>query len=118
MFKASGRGIQISAGDTGIIRFDIEGVTLTDKDRAVFTVKSRSGQTVIRKIIRPENETEVVVPLVNADTERMEPGVYEWDIRIVQNAKLGANGDVVDGSSVSTPYPPGQFTVMRTVGFV
>lgn len=118
MFKASGQSIQISAGDTGVIRFDVEGARLTDKDRAVFTVKTRSGQTMIRKIIKPEKETEFMVPFVNVDTEQMEPGTYEWDIRIVLKAKLGANGDVVDGEIISTPYSPGQFTVLRVVGSV
>jgi hypothetical protein len=118
MFKASGQSIQISAGDTGVIRFDVEGARLTDRDRGVFTVKTRSGETMIRKIIKPEKETEIMLPLVNSDTEKMQPGVYEWDIRVVLNAKFNASGDVVDGDSISTPYAPGQFTVMRVVGNV
>ena len=118
MFKASGSLIQISAGDTGIVRFDVEGTKLTEKDRAVFTAKTRSGQTVLRKIIKPEKEDEILLPFVNADTEKVTPGNYEWDIRIVLGAKFGAGGDVVDGDDVITPFLPGQFSVLRTVGNV
>ena len=118
MFKAGGNLIQISAGDTGIIRFDVEGVELTGHDRAVFTVKAKSGQVMIRKIIKPDKADCIMLPFINSDTEKMAPGVYEWDIRIVLKAKLGANGDVVDGEVISTPFAPGQFNVIRVVGSI
>ena len=118
MFKVSGSMIQISAGDTGIIRMPVEGARLTDKDRAVLTVKDKNGRVMIRKVAKPENERDFVLPLVNADTESMAPGNYEWDIRIVLGAKIGAGGDVVDGDTVATPFPPGQFTVLKVVGSV
>ena len=118
MFKASGHLISISAGDTGIIRMPVEGAKLADKDRAVFTVKNKTGTIMIHKVIKPENAGEFVIPFVNADTEGMTPGNYEWDVRIVLNAKIGAGGDVVDGGTIATPFPPGQFTVCRVVGSV
>lgn len=118
MFKVNGGLIQISAGDTGIIRMPVEGATLGDKDRAVLTVKDKNGKTLIRKVAKPESESEFVLPLVNADTENMTPGNYEWDIRIVLGAKIGSGGDVVDGDTIATPFPPGQFTVLKVVGSV
>lgn len=118
MFLVNGRSIRISAGDTGVIRFEIEGPALGDKDRGVFTVKNQKGDVMIKKIIAPEKPDEICVPFVNSDTEKMAPGTYEWDIRVVFGAKMGAGGDVVDGENVVTPYAPGQFSVMKVVGSV
>ena len=118
MFNVSGLSIQISAGDTGVIRFEIEGTSLTEKDRGVFTVKNRNGMIMIKKIIQPERKNEICVPFVNGDTEHLTPGVYEWDMRIAIKAKIAENGDVVDGESVVTPYLPARFTVLKVVGNV
>ena len=118
MFQANNRVILLSRGDTGILRFAVEGVSLTERDRAVFTVKNSRGVVMIRKIVQPDKPDEIRIPLVNSDTENILAGSYEWDIRVVIEAKLAANGDVVDGSAVATPYPPGIFRIVKVVGSV
>lgn len=117
MFEVNGRMIRISRGDTGLITFDVEGITLTDADRAVFTVKRHGGGMVMQKVIEPEG-SRIIVPFVNEDTEHIRPGVYEWDIRYVLDAVEDAEGRVTDGREVLTPYLPGEFRIERTVGDV
>ena len=53
MFKVSGRTIQVSQGDTGVLHFDVEDMPLGKRDRAVFTVKKRTGGVIMRKIAAP-----------------------------------------------------------------
>lgn len=117
MFEVNGRMIRISRGDTGLITFEVEGIELTENDRAVFTVKRRSGGVVIQKVIEPE-ENKILVPLVNEDTDKLRPDTYEWDIRYVIEAVEDTDGSVTDGREVLTPFPPGDFKIERTVGNV
>lgn len=117
MFEVHGNCIRISAGDTGVIRFEAEGIELTPSDRAVFTVKRRGGGAVIRKIVEPEGNA-ILVPFVNGDTEKLHADSYEWDIRYVLDAQLDGRGEVTDGREVITPFAPGNLQVMKVVGDV
>lgn len=117
MFEVNGRMIRISRGDTGMIAFETEGIVLTDADRAVFTVKRRSGGMVMQKVIAPE-EGRIRLPFVSSDTEKLRPDSYEWDIRFVIDAVEDEDGAVTDGREVLTPFAPGEFVIMRTVGSV
>lgn len=117
MFEVNGRLIRVSRGDTGLITFTVEGISLTENDRAVFTVKRRSGGVVIQKVIEPEGNN-ILVPFVSGDTERLRPDTYEWDIRYVIDAVEDGEGRVTDGREVLTPFPPGEFRIERTVGDV
>lgn len=115
MFTVSGRTIRLSRGDTGIIPFRVEGVTLTDADRAVFTVRRRSGAGLIQKVIMPEDNI-FYVPFTNDETDGWREGEYSWDIRIVLDAVLDAAGKVTDGREVITPWAPGKLEVVKVVG--
>ncbi|MBQ7785978.1 MAG: hypothetical protein IJ381_07525 [Clostridia bacterium] len=118
MFKAGGRTIMISAGDTGILRFSVDGVSLTGKDRAVFTIRRKNGGSVImQKVMEPLDEHTFMMAFVNEDTQNIKTDGYEWDIRIVLDAQM-AGGSVVDGREVITPFQPGNFQVMKVVGTV
>ena len=117
MFRVRGRTIEVSAGDTGVIRFAAEGAALTQADRAVFTVKKRSGETVIEKIAVPQGN-EIRIPFVNADTEHLRADTYLWDIRYVLDAKMDEKGAVTDGREVITPMLPGAMHVMKVVGSI
>ena len=115
MFAVSGRKIRLSRGDTGIIPFRVEGVTLTNADRAVFTVKRKSGAALIQKVIAPE-ENIFYVPFTNDETDGWKEGEYSWDIRIALDAVLDAEGRVTDGREVITPWAPGRLDVVKVVG--
>lgn len=117
MFEVNGQLIRVSRGDTGLITFAVAGISLRENDRAVFTVKRRSGGVAIRKVIEPEGGN-ILVPFVSGDTERLRPGTYEWDIRYVIDAVEDSEGRVTDGREILTPFPPGEFRIERTVGDV
>lgn len=117
MFTVNGRSIAISRGDTGILTFVFAGAELTDADRAVFTVKRKSGGMICQKVIAP-TDGKIYVPFTNDETDDWMPGVYEWDLRIVLDANTDASGKVTDGREVITPWEPSRFEVVRTVGQV
>lgn len=118
MFTVTGRTIRLSRGDTGIIPFRVEGVTLSAEDRAVFTVKRRSGGTLLQKVISPAEDGLIYVPFTNEETDGWKPDRYDWDIRFVLGATQDADGKVTDGREVITPWPPGVFEVVKVVGEV
>ena len=115
MFTVSGRTIRLSRGDTGIIPFRVEGVTLTEADRAVFTVKRRNGAALIQKVIAPEDNI-FYVPFINDETDGWKEGEYSWDIRIALGAVLDQAGRVTDGREIITPWAPGMLEVVKVVG--
>lgn len=115
MFTVSGRTIRLSRGDTGIIPFRVDGVKLTDEDRAVFTVKRRSGAVLAQKVIMPEDNI-FYVPFINDETDGWKEGEYNWDIRIALGAVLDQTGRVTDGREIITPWAPGTLEVMKVVG--
>lgn len=116
MFDVLGRTIRISRGDTGLIRFAAEGIALTEKDLCVFTVKRRTGGTVMEKVIEPE-EGAYLIPFTNADTE-IPIGDYEWDIRIALDAVTDGTGRVTGGREIITPWPPATLKIVKAVGSV
>lgn len=95
----------------------MEGVTLTDEDRAVFTIKRKTGATLIQKIVMPEDGV-FYVPFTNDETDGWKPGQYEWDLRIVLGAVTNALGEVTDGREVITPWAPNTLEVVKVVGEV
>lgn len=58
------------------------------------------------------------MPFINAETDRWKPGVYQWDIRIVLDARMQTDERVTDGREVITPWPPSLFEVIKVVGEV
>lgn len=115
MFRVCGTRISLSRGDTGLLTFEADGVTLTDSDRAVFTIRRRNGGIVMEKIAVPE-DNRVQIPLLNAETEALCEDEYQWDIRYALGAVLDADGRVTDGREIITPLAPGIFRVEKVVG--
>lgn len=117
MFEAMGRTIRISRGDTGLLTFSVQGIGLTDADRAVFTIRRKNGGILMEKTIEPQ-ENCIRIPFTNEETERMPAGRYAWDIRFALDAQLDGNGRVNSGREVLTPFLPGVFCVEKVVGCV
>jgi len=117
MFEVNGQTIRLSRGDTGLIAFCPEEYKLSENDRAVFTVRRRSGGVVLQKVIMPQ-EGVIFVPLVNEDTQSLAADEYEWDIRIALDAQMDAQGAVTDGREIITPFPPSAMIVERVVGSI
>lgn len=92
-------------------------MTLTNEDRAVFTVKRKTGAVLIQKIAAPQDGV-FYIPFVNEETDGWKPGTYSWDLRIVLGAKTDNAGAVVDGREVITPWEPSVLEVVKVVGDV
>lgn len=121
MFDITGTTITLTAGDTGLFGAapEADGYRPTAADRAVFTVRERpGGRKLLEKVLVPEADGAVLVPLLHEDTERLRAGAYVWDIRYVLNAQTDAQGGVTGGREVITPFTPGTMTVMEAIGSV
>ena len=115
MFETNGRTIRLSAGDTGLIGFEVEDVQLTEEDLAVFTVRRRNGELMMEKVLTPA-ENVYKLPFLNQDTEKWREGEYMWDLRIVMGAQTDAQGHVANGREVITPFAPGVLRIVKVVG--
>lgn len=107
--------IELHRGDTGKIGITATGYSFGAADRAVFTLKGPDGSVVKEEIHVMENNR-FEVEFKNADTDYLEPGTYEWDVRYSVNAVYDAEGKVVDGQAVGTPEDPMAMVIRRTVG--
>lgn len=115
MFKIEGTTITLSRGDTGEVTIGTSGYSFGSNDRALFTVRHASTKEVkMRRILPIENNT-VTVTFVNSDTDSLDPGKYEWDIRFVINPTYD-DGDIDDGDEVITPNDPMIINLKTTVG--
>lgn len=52
----------------------------------------------------------------NADTDKVNPGGYSWDVRYVINPYYDEEGKIVDGDQVITPNTPMGVQVLTVVG--
>lgn len=125
MFQVIGTSVRLTQGDSGLLTVAMDGHQLTENDRAVFTLAKalrgngdykKIGPTVLEAVLAPEIGRNVFqMPFVSEDTEELPVGRYLWDVRVYIDAEM-TDGRVTDGREVFTPFPPGRFTVERTVG--
>jgi len=116
MFDVNGYQIRISRGDTGLLTLCAEGgIEMTQDDRAVLTIRRRSGAPILEMSAVPDENNRVQFGFTHEMTERWQPGVYEWDVRYVLGAEMHGE-EVTGGREVATPIPPSEFIVTRTVG--
>ncbi len=92
MFKVEGTNITMSRGDTGAMRITARATlietqtpyTFGERDRALFSIKSSNGSVVKQKAYPIVNNI-FAVYFYNADTDKLSPGNYSWDVRYVIN---------------------------------
>lgn len=117
MFELNGTHIMLTQGDTGLLTVLTGGEhVMTENDKALFTVRRRSGGVLCEMILQPEAD-KVQIPFVNDLTDGWKPDEYEWDIRFVLDAVM-EDGKLVDGREVITPMRPGKMTIVKAVGKV
>ena len=107
--------ITMHRGDTGSVRFSLEGYDFADDDRVLWTMKSQDGVVVKQGIYTPV-EGDVVVEFKNSDTDQLSPGQYPYDLRIVASPEYDSSGAIVDGLIVNTPQSPMYVQILATVG--
>ena len=121
MFRVNGMQIMMTAGDTGLLAVipDEEGYVPTAEDRAVFTVREKPGRrAVMEKTIVPEADGRVKIEFASADTARLRPGSYVWDIRFALEAAVDIQGKVTACREVITPCAPGRMDIVEAIGEV
>lgn len=110
--------ITLSRGDTGWVPYRITGVTLTEDDRVIFTIKNSQGAIVKETVFTPINNV-FWVRFENTDTDGQPVGIYQYDIRVVIGPIYDDNtGRIIDGQDVKTPLLPTNITLLNTVGEV
>lgn len=115
MFSVNGYTIDLHRGDTGTIGITATGYTFGPDDRAVFTVKDLYGNVVKQGIYALDNNR-FEVAFANGDTDQLETGLYEWDVRYVVNPVYDENDNIISGDAVATPKDPMDLRLRRTVG--
>lgn len=117
MFKVENRRILLSRGDTAVLTFVSTGRTLSPDDAVMMTVQNKRFGTIFHSVQTPDAEGKTVFAFMNQETVNWNAGEYDWDIRVVLDAKI-ENGEIVGGRDVTTPLPGDKFIVHRTIGDV
>ena len=68
-------------------------------------------------MIEPEDNS-YLVPFTNEETERMQVGEYEWDIRIALDAVTDDEGRVTGGREIITPWGPAPMRIVKAGGML
>ena len=109
MVRFDGHDIEITRGDTLLLRIDLDGRDLPEGTQAVFTVKQSvsSQEALITQWCDASAET-LTVYLLPQQTD-LAPGVYVWDVRLRIPLETG-------GYEVHTPMEYAAFAVLPAVG--
>lgn len=99
--------IAVSKGDSAYFSILLEGDVPEDGVIAMFTVKKKVGESAA--MIKKYEVTDGVVwiGLTSQDTNKLEPGNYIWDLRVI-----------LSDTEVVTPMTPGRFCVLEVAGDV
>ena len=121
MFNVEGYTINLSRGDTGALKVKAtatlngEPFTFGSDDRALFSIKNAQTGEVVKEKIAEMDNNEFTVFFLNADTDALSPGNYQWDVRYVINP-YWKDGRIVDGDQVITPKEPQNMQLITVVG--
>ena len=115
--EARGMQIRIPQGDTGNVKFVAENGGLAESDRGVFTLASRSGAAILRKVLEPNLGDEAFhLPFVYEDTATLKPDTYEWSFRVVRGGEFDAKGRITDVHGSHTPILKGRLVIQAVAG--
>lgn len=123
MYSVTGYEIRLSRGDTGALKvkatatLDGQPFSFGSDDRALFSIKNAQGQIVKEKVAELENNN-FVVYFLNADTDSLAPGPYQWDVRYIIHPYYDSEGKIVNGDQVITPKEPQTMQLLTVVGEV
>ena len=115
--EALGVQIRIPQGDTGCVKFVYEAGKVDAEDRALFTVATRSGTPVLRKVLTPDDmESAFHLPFVYEETSVMRPDTYEWSLRVIRGGELDNDGRIVSVQHSQTAILKGRLTILPVPG--
>lgn len=109
MVTFDGYDVELSRGDTLVMKIELDGRDLPEGTDGVFTIKKRitSDEVVLQKRFNASDEELVVV--LDADETNIAPGTYFWDVRLQIPMEEG-------GYEVYTPMEYAAFVVLPVVG--
>ena len=107
IIKDNSTMMAVSKGDSGYFTVTITGDVPANGTEALFTVKKNLGgrASLIKHLSVIDGE--VLIELTSQDTNKLEPGKYYWDLRIIFSE-----------TEVATPVPPSLFQVLEVAGDV
>lgn len=113
--------ITLHRGDTGTVPFYVTGYEFSSTDRVLFTMKSQSGEEIMKRIYQLDENGYFYVDFRNGDTDHLTPGQYVYDCRVAILPEFDEHGDIIDvdfdhGGAVSTPGSPFVIELLTTVG--
>lgn len=99
--------IAVSRGDSAFFDITFKGDVPEDGTAAIFSVKKDlRGKALLQKKLKIYDGV-AQINLYSQDTNKLEPGDYYWDVRVL-----------FSDCEVGTPVRPSRFTVMEAVGDV
>lgn len=109
MVTFDGYDVELSRGDTLVLKITLDGRDLPEGTDGVFTIKKRikSDEVVLQKRFNASDEVLTVV--LDADETNIDPGTYYWDVRLQIPLEEG-------GYEVYTPMEYAAFVVLPVVG--
>ncbi|MBQ2991137.1 MAG: hypothetical protein IJD60_07585 [Clostridia bacterium] len=115
--EAMGMQIRIPQGDTGSVKFVCYNGEVLQDDRALFTVASRSGIPILRKVLSPDEKGEAFcLPFTFEETSKMKPDSYEWSLRVVSEGAFDSNGKMTGAKASHTPVLCGKLIILPVAG--
>lgn len=107
IIKENSTMMAVSKGDSGYFTVTITGDIPPNGTEALFTVKRKLGKSasIIKHLTVIDGE--VLIELTSQDTNKLEPGDYYWDLRIIFSE-----------TEVATPVPPSLFKILEVAGDV
>ena len=123
MYNVDGYSITLSRGDTGALTVTATATkggsafTFGADDRALFSIKNGNGEIIMQKAYEMTGNA-FTVYFLNADTDALSPGSYQWDVRYIINPYYDDDGKIIDGDQVITPKTPMNLTLLTVVGDV
>ena len=104
MFRldTDGTTILMHKGNTGTVRITLDGYTFGNDDRVLFRMRSANG-TIIKSEICEVEDGAIEIDFVNTDTDYLAAGVYYYGVTAATDPVYDEQGNIVDGSGVSTP---------------
>lgn len=114
MFTVNGTTIELHRGDTGTVGITFTGYDFGESDRALVSI-ARGGE-ILRQEIHEMESNRIELVFTNSDTDSLEYGDYDWDIRLAVNPIYGTDGAIIDGDGVGTPNDPMQIKLKVTIG--
>lgn len=107
------KAITLPCGDTMNLRLKLTDIQF---DAAVFAIfNQKTGEDILKKSVKIAGGV-ANIRLSNADTRDLEPGSYNWNLRLISDPAYGEDGEIVadeDSDDVVTAFGPEKSNVPK-----